>query len=142
VTAPALDPLAHFQVIRGLLATLPSEIRLYEDDVPVEPVFPYVVLRMTTGSDESEQFSGTQGRADFWVWVTCVGLTGDSARVVAREVRARLAGVRPEVAGRVCNPIKRESSLPVQADRDVTVPGTDLHPMYGVDGYHFISRAA
>lgn len=142
MTASALDPLVHFQVFRALLSTLPVSITLYQDDIPETPSFPYAVLRMSTGTESAERLCVDSNAADFWAWLTCVGTTGDSARVVARETRARLVDARPVVAGRTCTPIRKESSLTIQPDRDVVVPGTNLHPLYGVDGYHFISRAA
>lgn len=142
MTAPVMDPVTHFGAVRARLDALSSSITVYEDDVPDEPSFPYVVLRMSTGDEQAEMLCGVSNEADWWAWLTCVGETGMSARVVAREVRAALADSVLTVAGRVCTPLRKESSLPVQPDRDVVIPGTNLHPMFGVDGYHFTSRAA
>lgn len=142
MTAPALDSLAHYEFVKGLLSTLPSEITLYEGQVPDEPAFPYVVLRMATGDESVTHLCGTTDDADVWFYFTCVGLTDAAARVVARETRARVLDVRPSITGRSCGPIRKGSSLTIQPDQDVTLPGSNLHPMFGVDGYHFISRAA
>ncbi|HKS46349.1 MAG TPA: hypothetical protein VJT49_14810 [Amycolatopsis sp.] len=142
MTVPALDQLAHYAFVKGLLAGLPASMTLYEGQVPGEPSFPYVVLRMDTGFEAAERLCGTSNRADFRFTLTSVGITDASARVVAGASRSLVLDVRPVVAARLCTPIRKETSLPIQPDNDVMLPASNLHPMFGVDGYHFVSYAA
>lgn len=142
MTAPVLDLLAHYDFVKGLLvAGLPVSMTLYEGQVPDEPAFPYAVLRMDTGVDAATHLCGTSSEASMRFMVTSVGLTDASARVVAGAVRAAVLDMRPVVAGRKCTPIRRETTLQIQPDNDVTLPGSNLHPMFGVDGFHFLSHA-
>jgi len=122
--------------VRLLLASIPY----YDGQVPNEPSFPYRVLRMGAGNETAERLCGTSGRADFRFYITSVGLSATAVEIVADAARSLLIDVRPVVAGRVCTPIRRESSIPIQEDRDVTAPGNNAHPMFGVDTYSFTSR--
>jgi hypothetical protein len=130
--------LEHHEAIRTLLASL----EFYDGQVPSEPTFPYRVLYLDTGFERSEKLCATSNRADFRFQITSVALTAQGVAIVADQSRSLLVDARPVVTGRVCAPIRRETSIPVRPDADVTDPGTNLHPMFSVDTYHFVSFAA
>lgn len=131
----------HRAAVKTLLSGL--SMTLYDGgQVPMEPSFPYAVLFMDTGFEDSTKLCGDSDRADFRFQVTSVGLTDESAVVVADAARALLLDIRPTVTGRKCGRIRREISIPVRPDKDVTLPDSDRHPMFGVDTYHFVSYAA
>lgn len=115
---------------------------LYDGQVPDTPSFPYAVLYMDTGNEDGTKLCGSSDMADFRFQVTSVGLTRASAVVVADAVRTLLLDVRPTVAGRTCTRIRRETSIPVRADEDVTLTDANLKPMFAVDTYHFVSYGA
>jgi hypothetical protein len=130
--------LDHHEAIRALLASL----SFYDGQVPNEPTFPYRVLYLDTGFERSEKLCATSNRADFRFQVTSVALTAEGVAIVADQSRSLLVDVRPAVAGRTCTQIRRKTSVPVRPDRDVTDPDSNLHPMFSVDTYHFVSFAA
>lgn len=132
--------LEHAQVVKGLLVGLTHT--LYDGQVPDRPGFPYAVVRMTTGDEDATKLCGISDEAVFRIYMTSVGLTDTAAAVVADAVRTLLLDVRPVVAGRTCTPIRKETSLPIQPDRDWTDPDSGLNPMYAVDTYRFTSFAA
>lgn len=142
MTAPVLDLLAHYEAVKGLLVAVPPVATLYEGQVPGQPAFPYWVLYMDTGDEAVGRLCGASNQADFRFQVTSVGLTDAAVRVLAAAARARLLDVRLTVSGRTCTPIRKETTLPVRPDRDVTLPDSNLNPMYGVDTFHFVSYAA
>jgi hypothetical protein len=104
------------------------------------PTFPYWVLFMDTGSDDQEKLCGTSNKTTFRWQVTSVGETDDAAEIVASKTSALLVDVRPVVAGWSPGLIRRVMSIPVRADKDVFLPGSNLHPMYAVDSYELVSR--
>jgi hypothetical protein len=132
--------LDHYQAVVGLLSGLSQT--LYEGQVPTQPSFPYAVLYMDTDTEATTKLCGGSDQAEFRFQVTSVGLSAVAVRVVADAARSLLVDVRPVVAGRTCQRIRKEFSIPVRPDEDVTLPDSDLHPMYAVDTYHFISYAA
>jgi hypothetical protein len=129
--------LDHHEAIRALLASL----EFHDGQVPDKPTFPYRVLYLDTGFERSEKLCATSNRADFRFQITSVALTAQGVAIVADQSRSLLVDARPVVAGRVCGPIRRETSIPVRPDSDVTDPATNLHPMFSVDTYHFVSYA-
>ncbi|OQO89928.1 hypothetical protein B1813_18995 [Saccharomonospora piscinae] len=131
--------LDHHQAVLDLLAGLP--VTLHDGQVPDRPTFPYAVLFGDTGNERSTRLCATSDRADWRFQVTSVGLTVESALIVADAARALLIDARPVVVGRSCGPIRRETSIPVRPDTDVTDPDTNRHPMFAVDTYHFVSYA-
>lgn len=131
---------SHRAAIKALLA--PCTVGGYPDGQVIDPpVFPYWVLFMDTGIDEQTKLCRSSDMLTFRFQVTSVGLTDDSAVVVVDKTRALLIDVRPAVAGwSACNRIRREISIPLRPDKDVTLPGSNLHPMFAVDTYLFESR--
>ncbi|GAB3376233.1 hypothetical protein [Amycolatopsis echigonensis] len=130
---------AHHAAILGLLQGGSPSFTVYDGQVPDQPAFPYAVLYMDTGIDDETKLSRIPDKAVFRFQVTSVGLTAASALVVVDQTRARVLGVRAAVAQRALNPIRKETSLPVREDRDVTDTATKRHPMFAVDTYVFES---
>ena len=131
--------MSHRAAIKALLAA--CTIGGYPDgQVPNEPVFPYWVLFMDTGADDQERLCGSSNKLTVRWQVTSVGMTDDAADIVAGKTYALLADVRPAVAGWSPGLIRRVMSIPVRPDKDVTLPSSNLHPMYAVDSYELVSR--
>lgn len=132
---------AHRAAIKTLLSALPVSLTFYPGgQVPNQPSFPYAVLYMDTSIEDGTKLCGDTDVATFRFQVTSVGLTDDSAVIVADATRTLVLDVRPAVAGRSCTRIHKETSIPVRADKDVTLTDTNLHPMFAVDTYVFTSR--
>lgn len=140
MTAPDRTVSNHHAAILGLLQSGSPSFTVYDGQVPDEPVFPYAVLYMDTGIDEATKLCGDPDTATFRFQVTSVGLTVPSALVVVDETRARVLGTRPAVDGRAVVRIRKETTIPVREDKDVTDTATNRHPCFGVDTYVFESR--
>lgn len=130
---------AHRAAVKALLepCTIPGDAG---GQVPDKPEFPYWVLFMGTGVDGETKLCGDPDELTLRFQVTSVGETDDSAVVVVDKTRALLIGVRPVVAGWSCHPIRRFADIPVRPDKDVTLPNSNLHPMFAVDQYVLVSR--
>lgn len=129
----------HLTAVESLLA--PLQMTLYEDgQVPERPDFPYAVLFVAARTEAQTRLCATTDDLLFRFQVTSVGLTNQSAVIVADAVRELLVDVRPDVAGRVCGRIKPGSSLPVTTDDSFIDPATGLHPALSRDTYGFHSR--
>lgn len=127
------------QAVKTLLSAM--SFRFYDGgQVPDEPTFPYAVLYMDTGIEDATKLCGDTDEATHRFQVTSVGLTDDSAVIVADAARTLVLDVRPTVAGRSCGPIRKETTIPVRPDLDVNLPPNNLHPMFSVDTYVFRSR--
>jgi hypothetical protein len=129
----------HRDAVALLLASMVG-VTLYDTDVPDKPAYPYAVWRMSTGFGEGTKMCGNTDKETFHVYVTSVGLTGKSAAIIADKARTALVDQRPVVVGWKPDRIKRPTSIPLQADRDVIDPVTNRHPLYAVDTYVFLSR--
>lgn len=130
---------AHRAAVKALLA--PCTIPGYPGGQVIDqPAFPYWVLFMGTGVDDETKLCGDPDELTLRFQVTCVGETDDSAAVVVDKTRALLLGARPVVAGWTCFRIRKYADLPVRPDKDVTIPSSNLHPMYAVDQYVLVSR--
>jgi hypothetical protein len=130
---------SHRAAIKALLAA--CQIGGFPDGQVIDkPTFPYWVLFMDTGADEQERLCGSSNKTTFRWQVTSVGETDDSAEIVAGKTYGLLVDVRPVVAGWAPGLIRRVMSIPVRADKDVTLPGSNLHPMFAVDTYELVSR--
>lgn len=130
---------AHKQAVKDLFAGFPHT--LYDGQVPDKPSFPYAVLYMDTGVGRVTKLCARTDLSTYRFQVTSVGLSDESARIVADAARARVLDVRLTVAGQSCNPIRHETSIPLRPDTDVTIPDSNLHPMYAVDTYRIPSHA-
>lgn len=131
---------AHRAAVKALLAPLTTIQGYPGGQVSDEPPFPYWVLFMGTGIDDDTKLCGDPDELTLRFQVNSVGMTDDSAVVVVDKTRALLLGVRPVVAGWSCHPIRKVTDIPVRPDKDVTIPQTNLHPMFAVDSYILVSR--
>lgn len=130
---------AHKAAVEALLALCP--IQGYPDgQVPDDAAFPYWVLYMDTGNDRQTKLCRSTDEVTFHFQVTSVGLTDGSVRVAEDKTYGLLVDARPVVAGWGNHPVRRTNSIPVREDKDVTVTASNLHPMYAVDTYSFVSR--
>lgn len=130
---------AHKAAVETLLAGC-SVTGYPEGQIPDEPDLPYWVLYMDTGNDRQTKMCRSTDEVTFHFQVTSVGLTDASVRVVAGKTYDLLVDVRPAVAAWKNHPIRRTNSIPVREDKDVTLTASNLHPMYAVDTYTFVSR--
>lgn len=130
---------AHHDAILALLRAGSPTFTVYDGQVPDPPAYPYAVLYMDTGIDDATKLCGDPDTATFRFQVTSVGINATSALIVVDETRARVLGVRPVIAGRAPVRIRKETTIPVREDRDVTDTATNRHPMFAVDTYVFES---
>lgn len=129
----------HHAAILAMLDGLP--FTLYDGQVPDEPAFPYAVVFMDTDDEMATKLCGNSDVAEFRFQVTSVALERAGVAIVADAVRSRVLDVRPVVAGRSCERVDKESSIPIRVDADVTDPDTRLHPMFSADRFLFRSHA-
>lgn len=128
----------HATAIKTLLSAV--TITEYDGAVPDRPTYPYYVLFTDTGIDEKTKVCGESDEMTFRFQITSVGLTADSARIVAGAVRAVVLDARPVVAGRgSVNRIRKETGIPIREDKDVTDATSNRHPLFAVDTYVFES---
>lgn len=130
---------AHYEAIKALI---PSRFTAYLFDVPANPVFPYVVIWGDPGTSGSESLDPTPRDLSLNPRVTCVGVNYESCLIVLQAVRTALNRARPVVAGRFVHELVQEPLLDIRPDRDVTIPGTNTHPIFAVDGYTLLSEPA
>lgn len=129
--------------IAAVIALIPTDVAtLYDGQVPTEPTFPYNVYWSTGGARPSVSQAAEMSQFDASLYVTTVAATAESARIIQSSVRAALLGVRPVVGGRSCWMLSISYSEPIRQDTDVTLPGSNLHPMYGVDVWRLASVPA
>lgn len=135
----------HVTAIKAALAPLGYPVHFVA--VPGDdPAYPYVLLWTSAGvpsadlpvCDEATDLDDTVG-------VTGVGLSAEAVLAVLGRVRGVLSPSGG--AGALTVPdraawLRLRDSRPVQADRDVTVSGTNQHPFFGVDLYRLVSTPA
>lgn len=132
----------HYDAVQALL---PGTLSVYRGSVPATPSYPYVVLWGDLGDESSGGPDGASLRDDLSVLslrfrATYAGLTFDSVLIMCRNVRAALSMKTPNVAGRVCGPLRQSSLMDVQVDRDVTISGSGAHPLFAVDEFALVSH--
>lgn len=126
----------HYDAVKALI---PSTLRVYMWSVPEAPTYPYVVLWGDLGDESSGGPDGDslQDATDVLslnIRATYVGLTGDSALIMCRNVRASLNRKTPAVAGWLTSSLRQSSLMDAQTDFDVTP-----HPVYAVDQFSLVS---
>lgn len=133
----------HVTALKAALAPLGYPVHFV--DVVGEPAYPYVLLWTSAGTPSTELPLCDTADIDDTVGVTGVGLSPEAVLAVLSRVRGVLSpSGRPvplTVPGRAAWTRLRDSRT-VQADRDVTVTGTNRHPFYGVDLYRLVSTPA
>jgi hypothetical protein len=114
---------AHADVGLNLLtAALPSSIPVYDGVVPAQAPRPYVLVYTQISRSRTAAGNSLDGRTATFVvrWVChCVADTAAAARAVGMQVRAAFLDVRPAIAGRACDLIRQEESLPPNRDESL-----------------------
>lgn len=129
----------HARAVLDLFVGFPHT--LYDGQVPDAPTFPYAVLYISTPSEDATKLCGNSDVAEFDFQATSVGMTAESARIVADDVRTAVLDKRLTVSGRNSGQVRHEYGQQVRVDRSVTIPEFALHPMYAVDGYRVPSHS-
>ena len=126
---------AHYAAIEAALAALYTT---YVVDVPVTPTLPYYVLWGPAGTRPEEATVGGQlwDDVDTDVYVTAVAGTAEGVLTMQAAARSALSSL--SVAGHLVA-VTLSDSRPLMVDRDVILPNTDRHPVYGVDVYRLQS---
>lgn len=111
----------------ALLATLPSQAKVYPSKVPANPVFPYVLVRAFIPRVSDRSLNRTvHARSERWR-VTVAGLTHDSVSIIEAQCRNVLEGSRIN--------LQRIEEVPMSGliDEDLDVTLTNgAHPFYTV----------
>lgn len=134
---------AHAQAFLDLLDAddAPPALVVLNGKVPKDQTLPYALcyfrLRTPTGLEVPEKVSleATSDVLDAWVYVHSIASTPMNALAVAGRARARLLGVTPVIAGRLCYPIQHDDSVPTSRDESTLVDVFDQ-----VDIYKFTSQ--
>lgn len=126
---------AEYDAIKAKLVALYTT---YFVDVPVTPTLPYFILWGAAGMLPTESRISGPLTTDFDtpVYVTAVAGTGEGVLTMQAAARSALASVT--VSGRSVA-LTLTESRPLLVDRDVILPNTDRHPVYGVDVYRLQS---
>lgn len=103
----------------ALLALARATLAVHDGSVPDGALPPYVLVYFAdTDPDlaESRSLIGGSTRHVLRAYAHCVGGNAGAARAVADKLRTAWLDVRPTVAGRQCQPIRREDGQPAQRD--------------------------
>jgi hypothetical protein len=140
---------AHLAAVRAALEASGWDVYLVDavkrdaQGQVVPLVYPYYLVWPSAGAPHAEADLARSRTFSFLVGVTSVGLTADSAGVLARNARTTFGGgeryVPLAVAGRSAR-IRWESFSTSAVDRDVSLNG--LHPVTWVDLYRIASAPA
>lgn len=131
---------AHIDAIMAMLAPLGHAV--YFVDVPDLPAMPYILVWSSAGTPGREvPLCDERTDLDTQIGVTSVAATPLGALTLSASVRALLDGSEPVTPGRSAR-LDLADSRPVDVDRQVTIPGSDRHPAYGVDLYRLRSTPA
>lgn len=131
---------AHYSAIQAKLATLYTT---YFVDVPVTPVMPYFLLWGSAGTLPVEASASGPLATDFDTTFNVTAVAGTGEGVLTMQAAARAALAATTVTGRhVAITLRTEQPTALIVDRDVVLPDTDRHPVYGVDVYRLQSTPA
>lgn len=120
----------HYEAVKALL---PSTWRVYLGQVDASPKYPYVLIWGSPGTEFSETLDDQprEFRAD--LKITVAGQTFDSTVGMLNAARKLLNRAKPVVEGRRCGRLKVHSLMDIQPDNNITIPGSNNHPLYAVD---------
>ncbi|MET4095115.1 hypothetical protein [Arthrobacter sp. UYCu712] len=124
---------AHYDAFEAML---PDTLNIFRGSAPSKPVeadYPYVVLGGNAGADYSESATGKPDAIDLRFKLTYAGLSFDQLLVAIEQVRAAFRGKRLVVPGWSSAPFRHEPLVDIRTDRDITVPGLSINPVYAVD---------
>ena len=118
---------AHVAAVTDVLEAVPN-LTVYTTRVDNDPPPSYVVVYSDTGIGRNYRLCSTPSQQRFTVATLYVGRTDNEARWVAEKVTAALEGARLTVDGRLCGPVRAQSSQPLRPDPDASdlVSGTDV----------------
>jgi hypothetical protein len=114
----------------------PPELVVYDGKVPKGVTGPYVLIYFDDSDPEladSRPLTGASQRHITRAITHSVGVTAEAARMVADMVRAAWLDVRPTVAGRTCQPIRREDGQPPQRDEETLEAVYDKVDVYRLE---------
>ena len=129
---------AHYAAIVAKLAALRTT---YLVDVPVTPTLPYYIVWGSSGMLPAESRVTGQLATDFDTSVNVTAVAGTGEGVLTLQAAARTALTSVTVSGHQVA-VTLVESRPLMVDRDVILPDTDRHPVYGVDIYRIQSTPA
>lgn len=127
----------HYDAVKAML---PAGLKVYLWSVPSTPTYPYVVLwgdigTESSGGPDGDSLQDVPDVLTLNIRATYVGQTGESALIVARNVRAALNRKTPTVAGWMPSKLRQSSLMDAQTDFDVTP-----HVVYAVDEFALVSH--
>lgn len=130
----------HYDAVRALI---PSTVRVYAWSVPDAPAYPYVCIwgdpgNESSGGPDGDSLEDVPDVLEMRIRATYAGLTGDSALIVCRNVRAALSRKIPTVSGWRPGKLRQSSLQDVQTDTSVTLTG-GANPVFAVDEFALVS---
>lgn len=118
-------------LVDAVHAAMP-DLTVYRDDVPANPVFPYVFLQVGFPVVMGRSAARSVVHREFDVRTTFVGLSVRSVEIVATKTADALEGARVEVEEWSFGALEsRPNAQPILPDRDITIEGIG-HPQYAV----------
>jgi hypothetical protein len=124
---------AHYDAFEAIL---PETVNVFRGSAPDQPVaadYPYVVLAGNAGVEGTESATGKPDSIDLRFKLTYAALSFDQLLVAIEQVRAAFRGKRLIVPGWSSDPFRHEPLVDIRTDRDLTVPGLSVNPVYAVD---------
>lgn len=109
---------AHVAGVRALL----GDLRNFVTRADAETALPYVVVHPNQGYADPVNLHLDSDYRTWTFQTTCVGSTAEQAEAAAERVEQRLLDQTPTVTGRVCSPIRKQTSVTVARDEDVKPP--------------------
>ena len=133
--------LEHYNAVKALL---PATVRVHMWSVPDGAQYPYVVLwgdlgEESSGGPDGDALADVPDVLSLRIRATCVGLTGDSLLILARNVRAALNRKTPTVTDWHPGKLRQSVLMDAQTDTDVTLTGGG-HPIFAVDEFALVSH--
>lgn len=120
----------------AVLALYPEQVTVHDGQVASVdgkvPSPPWVYVTFTLPRTSERSLARPGRLVDVRVRSLCYGANATAVRAVADKVMDALEGVRPVVAGWRTSPLELINTREAVQDRDVTVTGTNAHPMFGV----------
>lgn len=139
----------HLRALAAHLAPLGYPVHLYRahpvDGQPVDtvPAVPYLVLRGAWDSGDEIPACDKSATLDTEVRVTATATTAEGAGVVLDRVRALLSPLSNwtavPMADRLVQVKRARAEIEPDVDMDLRLPGSNLHPGFGVDSYRLHS---
>lgn len=126
---------AHYDAFQ---ARLPAGLKFHRGTVAGalrSADYPYVVLGGGGGDESTEALAGNVDSLEFRLRATYAGLTFDSVLVTVDRVRRAFLDSALVVPGWSCGTVRQNEALSIQRDSDVTLPDSNLKPLFAVDEF-------